>query len=360
MINCGYNDKKFLHLLSTVYLKYTEKEDLRNLNYMMYYFALLDLENPTFMKKSLEVLGLDLLCLKNYLEGNEDLSNLIGIHTKEFVTKLEDKYFKNVEHVKDKLKLFERIQYLEEEIFILLDQFTKMLWTISFYLSRLGDLKGEEIKPVITNAIEIFNILVSSLKLSEEEGVTIPFIVSNVGKVMQAYVFMLINTQRLGLKTNINIEFLTLKTLSLIDNSEEIFNYEEFVKYKEVVTSLLESKELDNFVKFTYQGNFEDINTYNLYKFLNAQFARKRENEEGKEQTELIFINDPYDYFETSMNHTGFNKLRKYICRVMKIKFIEIDYNEFLNYYKDYQITDTNLHKLVEEFLQFKLNNIYD
>lgn len=94
MLNISYNDKKLVHLLSTVYLKFSDKEDYKHFINMIYYFSVCDLENDTFYAKSLESMKFNLVCLKNYILGNESMDNLIGFYDKNLINILNTKVYK--------------------------------------------------------------------------------------------------------------------------------------------------------------------------------------------------------------------------------------------------------------------------
>jgi hypothetical protein len=89
LINTNYVDNKNLHVLSTIYLKYVEKSKFKELIELNYLFAICNLESEIYWKKILDCLNLDLVCIKNYLEGNDNLENLIGFYDKKELTLLE-------------------------------------------------------------------------------------------------------------------------------------------------------------------------------------------------------------------------------------------------------------------------------
>lgn len=97
MLNLSYNDKKLLHLLSTVYLKYSDKEEYKYFVNMVYYFLVCDLDNDIFYAKTLESFKFNLLCLKNYIMGHDSMDNLIGLYDKNLINLLNSKvYFYNL------------------------------------------------------------------------------------------------------------------------------------------------------------------------------------------------------------------------------------------------------------------------
>jgi hypothetical protein len=357
ILGTGYNDKKFLHLLSTVYLKYTEKEDFQKLIYMMYYFAVCDLENSIFAKKALENLNLNLICIQNYLDGHESLENLVGLYDKQFIKIMNDNYMKNVENIKDKLKYFERIQSSEEDIFNVFDTSIKMVWSMTFFISKLKDIEPENLKEFINSGIKILNYIISNLNaLSEEDtGVKIKILKSNVDKIFQSYLFLAVNGEKFKIQNNINLDFLKLKDIEIIDTTEDVYNYDKFLLFKQTVKNVINNTQ-EKCEEFTYEEDYSDITNYNVFKYLKADFFRIKEEENLNKFTEIIFINDPYDYFDISMNYSGYNKFRKILCSALNLKFVEIDYSEFLIFYKDIEINERNNDQLVADFLHFKLS----
>lgn len=357
ILGTGYNDKKFLHLLSTVYLKYTEKEEFQKLVSMIYYFAVCDLENSIFAKKALENLNLNLICIQNYLDGHENLENLIGLYDRHFIKIMNDNYMKNVETMKDKLKYFERIQSSEEDIFYVFDSCIKMMWSMTYFISKLKDLQPENMKEFINTGIKILNYIISNLNtLSEEDtGVKIKILKSNVDKIFQSYLFLALNGEKFKIKTNINLDFLKLNNIEFIDTTEDVYEYDKFLEFKRRVKNVINNT-VEKCEEFIYEKDYTDITDYNVFKYLKADFFRIKEGENLNKFTEIIFINDPYDYFDISMNHSGYNKFRKILCSALNLKFVEIHYPEFLIFYKDIEISEDNFDQLVTDFLNFKLS----
>jgi hypothetical protein len=375
MLNISYNDKKFLNLLSTVYLKFSEKEEFRNFVNIVYYFTVCDLENDVFYAKTLETFKFNLLCLKNYILGNDSMDNLIGLYDKNLINILNNKYFDNISRIKDKLRYFERIEFDSEEIFTCLDMLSKTVWNISFILHKVTNkiTQGEKIKlenfsELIRDAIEIFNILVSNLSKCAGNGTEVKIINANVKKFLLSYIFLSRLSQNFKIKQNLNLDFLKGKNLNFQDHNYEYKELSKFYKFKRAVLNVISSKELnfeetltgkfsmreDNlFVEFN-PSYFEQIENFDVVDFVQAHMKRTN-NSKDKIKTEIILINDPYDYFENTMNESGYNKFRKHLCTLLKLEPIHIDYNEFLTFFKDIQINEENLEDLIREFLVFKI-----
>lgn len=90
MINIGNADKKNFQILSTVFLRFCEKLKFEELIKLSFFFTLVDYENETLFKKILDIIKLNIMCLKNFLDGNENMKNLIGLYDTKLVDKLEN------------------------------------------------------------------------------------------------------------------------------------------------------------------------------------------------------------------------------------------------------------------------------
>jgi hypothetical protein len=150
---------------------------------------------------------------------------------------------------------------------------------------------------------------------------------------------------------------LKLTNLELIDNNDEIYDYHNFLIFKKKIGQFLVSTTEMECLEVEYEEDFSDISNYDVFKYLKCDFVRIKENpKDGEKVTELIFINNPYDYFEVSMNYTGYNKFRKNLCGMINLKFIEIDYSEFVLFNKDIKISEENYQHLVQDFISIKLS----
>jgi len=89
LLNIGFVDKKEIQILSTIFLRYSEKLNFEDVIKMGYFFSYSDYENITLYKKILDVMNTQMICIKNLLDGNEDMGNLIGILDTKLVDKLE-------------------------------------------------------------------------------------------------------------------------------------------------------------------------------------------------------------------------------------------------------------------------------
>ncbi len=357
MINVGYNDKKFLHLLSTIYLKNADKEDFFKFVTTFYYFAVLDLENVIFSKKIIEVISLEILSVNHYLDGNENLNSLQGIYDKDFIKKLNF-LSKNVQEFKDQIIDFEKIKYNENELSSILDILIKTIWSVSYFIFKDKVINNILIfKDFLKNLIKIFNSFISNLKASEDSDVKIKLTYPNIEKFLQAYFFILLHTKKLGLNINLNSEFLKLQNLDIVNNNDEISDYEKFKSFRDKVVHMFKVNVDWECMEVEYQEDYSDIGNYDVFKYLKCEFVRVKDSQkDSKKKPELIFINNPYDYFEITMNNSGFNKFRKNLCSLVNLNFIEIDYAEFLIFNKDLIISESNLESLVLEFIQLKLN----
>ena len=156
--------------------------------------------------------------------------------------------------------------------------------------------------------------------------------------------------------------------LNFQDHNFELKGLSKFYKFKRAVLKVISSKELNFqetltgkfsmmeenlFVEFN-PSYFEQIENFEVVDFVQA-YMKRTTSSKDKIKNEIILINDPYDYFENTMNESGYNKFRKHICTLLKLEPINIDYNEFLTFFKDIQINDENLEDLIREFLVFKI-----
>ena len=96
--------------------------------------------------------------------------------------------------------------------------------------------------------------------------------------------------------------------------------------------------------------NFDNVESSRVNN-LGADFLRKRKDK----HSQLIFINEPYEYFEVSSSVTGFRKIRKNICAVLNYSALDLDYSEFLTLFKD--INEDTLDQLSGDYLKLKLFN---
>lgn len=105
LLNIGSVDKKNFQILSTIFLRYSEKIKFEDLVKFGYFFSYADYDNIILYKKIIEILNNQMICIKNLLDGNEDMKNLIGLLDTNLVDKLEKdvmfykyfyKYFTNI------------------------------------------------------------------------------------------------------------------------------------------------------------------------------------------------------------------------------------------------------------------------
>jgi hypothetical protein len=107
----------------------------------------------------------NLICLKNYILGNESMDNLIGFYDKNLINILNQKvfeyllifkYLENISKIKDKILFFERIEYDAEEIFSSVQYFTGNGSALTYTLSP-PVLDGTRIKVYVNNIEKIYN-----------------------------------------------------------------------------------------------------------------------------------------------------------------------------------------------------------
>ena len=55
-----------------------------------FFFSLADYENETLFKKILDVIKLQIMCIKNFSDGSNSMKNLLGIIDTKLVDKLEN------------------------------------------------------------------------------------------------------------------------------------------------------------------------------------------------------------------------------------------------------------------------------
>jgi hypothetical protein len=86
----GNADRKNYQVLSTVFLRMCEKVKFEYLITMTFFFTLVDYENETFYKKIIDEIKLQMMCIKNFMDGNENMKNLIGLIDTKLVDKLDN------------------------------------------------------------------------------------------------------------------------------------------------------------------------------------------------------------------------------------------------------------------------------
>jgi hypothetical protein len=196
------------------------------------------------------------------------------------------------------------------------------------------------------------------------------------------------------LSNNINIEF--LKQIKIIDfDSNNYIDYQKFIVFAKLIelnltkrnnilktdsgtsktknlikfhmdldASITDEKEIENFNFF--QDKFFGVKNIDsdLINLLDPQFQLKT-FVNGVLMKQLIFLNQSYDYFKISDSVSGKIKIRREICKRMKINFIEYDFYEFLNYSymreSDFELTQDNFEEYtdkIDEYITVK-NEVY-
>ena len=87
----GVYDKKFIHLLSTVYLKFADREKSKHVLRTAFNFALCDMDNEVFWRKFFDTIKLNLLCLRTYMDGADDMDSLLGLYDQKTISILNTK-----------------------------------------------------------------------------------------------------------------------------------------------------------------------------------------------------------------------------------------------------------------------------
>lgn len=343
--NVKYPDKKLIHLMSTIYLKYAEKTDLKFFVRTLYLFALLDLDNEIFWQKSIDVLRLDVMCLKNFIF---QINNLEGLYEKSFIDKLNRIYTKNTKSLTQKLSQISTMT--EEDVYQTMEFYAKLLFTLSYYSNKYKNNEKmiSALEELTKDSIEIYNSFIFNMQKlnNENENYKINIFSHNVEIILLSYLSL--NTLK-KIKTNINIEIFSQNSdfVNIMPGDSYYKGFETFLQFKNIVEKIISSQED---IKILESSNSSSsISIENL-----ANFQRTIEDKKGQQLSQLIFINEPY---ETTNNLiSGKIKLRRSLCKENNYSFLEIDYNEFLVYHLDTQILESTLDNLVEEFLQIKLN----
>lgn len=232
---------------------------------------------------------------------------------------------KNISHLKEKLKHRELIQNNEDEKSFCVEILTKVLWNITFIANRitLDSTNSSGVGEVLNMTIEIFNNLVSQM---EEHTI----LETQKHRMEQVFVFLNLRHKILKVKKNINIEAIRQKFYCEVNNFD-YYNYEEFIKFKEICTNILNKE-------YQMATVEEDPLSFDLVNYLHPQL---RENQRQR----VIFLNEPY-------NSVGFHKLRNSLCKDLGYEVLEIDYNEYINFKLNSEKTDE---ELIREFLIFKV-----
>ena len=57
---------------------------------LSFFFTLVDYENETLYKKIIDELKLQMMCIKNFLDGNENMKNMLGLIDTKLLDKLDN------------------------------------------------------------------------------------------------------------------------------------------------------------------------------------------------------------------------------------------------------------------------------
>lgn len=193
---------------------------------------------------------------------------------------------------------------------------------------------------------------------------------------------------------NLNIEF--LKQINIIDyDSINYIDYKKFIIFAKLIefnlaqrSKILESDtntiKAKNFFKFhinldasiTNENEIENFDFFkdkfkgiqnidkDIFYLLDPTYLSKNIIN-GNLTQQLIFVNQCYEYFKISDSVSGKIKIRRELCKRLKINFIEYDFYEFLNYSNlresDFQLTQDNFEdysEKIDEYITVK-NEVY-
>lgn len=152
------------------------------------------------------------------------------------------------------------------------------------------------------------------------------------------------------------------KILQVDSASSKNKNFKKF--HFDLEASLVDDNKIENFnfFKEKFYG-FKNLDK-NLIYFLDPAFYTKTIiNDTIKDQ--FVFLNQPYDYFKVSDSVSGKVKVRRELCKRLKINYIEYDFYEFLNYSNmrvaDFFLTQDNFEEYserIDEYITVK-NEVY-
>lgn len=193
-------------------------------------------------------------------------------------------------------------------------------------------------------------------------------------------------SKNFSINNNLNLDF--LKNIKIVDyGSINFISYKKFIVFHKLIEHFLNklNKKIENLdiVKtknlkryhYSLDTNDENIEEFNFFKdnydgikildknilcYLDPSFSHKTiVNEALTEQ--IVFINQPYECLNFSDSLSGKVKIRRELCKRLKIKFIEYDFYEFLNYTNmmesDFNLTKENFDEYsqkIEEYINVK------
>jgi hypothetical protein len=334
MINLGISNKKFNQIICTNFLRHHEgigfSEYIKYLNL----FSRIDTDSEVFWKKCLETLNWNMLCLHNYLMGNDNMDNFIGIYDKQMITELNKRHMKNISDIKDKLRYIEEV---EDSTFLeTFKCFCDTIWVITYTLSRYN-FRSSSTNDLINNTIFILNKLLGLVKQSK-----LVLSSDTLKEVLFSYIYFNINSKEFKLQETINLDFLA--NVKVI-NDESRYKKGEFENYK------LFEKICRNLIKKAFQvekANNDLSGNLDLKYLLLPQYFYKLENKQF-----VIFINDPLDTLSRTFTPTGLTRTRTSLCKMLKLIPVELDYNELIEMGKT--VKGGDLEALISDYLVLKL-----
>ena len=315
--------------------------------------------------------------------------------------------YKNVTDITENLKDFKKIEKNPAEINKTLNTLTKLIWILTYSsIHYLDKLNVNTITELLKDSIWIFNKFISDLNeniftnvdnLIDEEIILSR---ENLNLLIYSYIYFnteenfnknlsssnpekntKIKTHKKKITLNLNIEFLKNINISDFDMLNNI-DYKKYIIFVKLIEYSLVNKDKEGSLKKHHLGldtqvKVEDFNffsskfisinnivdkEYNI--LLDPNFTKKINlNENFTEQH--IFINQPYEYFNITDAISGKIKIRREICKKLKINFIEYDFYEFLNYsnifISDFNVIQENFSEYMEkidEYINVK-NEVY-
>lgn len=90
VVNIGNPSKKNMQILSTIFLRHCERMSFEEILKSAFFFSLADYENEILYKKIIDVIKMQILCIKNSLDGFVNMKNLMGILDTKLLDKLEN------------------------------------------------------------------------------------------------------------------------------------------------------------------------------------------------------------------------------------------------------------------------------
>jgi hypothetical protein len=111
---------------------------------------------------------------------------------------------RNLNSIKDKLRYLDRIAGSEEELYNCLDFLSKMLWVVTYYLSKYESMSSD-INEFVKNVVDIFNNFATKI-LENKDYPQLTLLSHNEKNIVNSYLYLSTKSQSYNLKNNINLE----------------------------------------------------------------------------------------------------------------------------------------------------------